>query len=354
MWYIIITFFVSVVALLGYKKDWVGLFITGFLLFLLMFRGDNVGHDTKAYLDPHFLYIRTEAAFDVNSNNMQIDTYDYTLELISNKLYEVVFYNNLSPRIVLYFYAIITIVFLYFAFKRFRVNIALGMMFFVLLGLFFFSMTASRQMAAVSVVAFGMSFILDDSIKKYLFFLFILIASLIHASAIFFIWLYLLRFVKVKRNPIIIASAIICFVFTILPIDIMAIVYGISNVQYISRYAGQFDSTEKHILGSIIGLLSFVFYFSWLQNNNKKYKTDFYEDLYLIGLLSMALFSSHSILLIRVTYYVTIFICVFLSKELEKQPYKRLDGLLWMFLILRIYMAKDWLPMLESDYYLMF
>ena len=134
----------------------------------------------------------------------------------------------------------------------------------------------------------------------------------------------------------------------------MAIVYGISNVQYISRYAGQFDSTEKHILGSIIGLLSFVFYFSWLQNNNKKYKTDFYEDLYLIGLLSMALFSSHSILLIRVTYYVTIFICVFLSKELEKQPYKRLDGLLWMFLILRIYMAKDWLPMLESDYYLMF
>lgn len=357
MTYIFISLFVSIVALTSYKKKWTGLFITILLLFLLMFRGDDVGHDTKAYIDPHYMFVRVNQSMDLSTDEINTSTYGRDIELISNKIFEWVYYSDLPPRFVLYFYAIITIVFLYFAFKRYRINIALGMMFYVLLGLFYFSMTAVRQMAAVSVVAFAISYIFDTDKKKYLFFLFILLATLIHASSLFFIWLYFLRSVKVSREMVITVSAVICVVFTLFPIDFMGIIYSITHMSYITSYKGQYDSTEKPIFASIIGLIILAYYYYWLLIKNKETKTDLYDNLFLLAVLLSSLFSSHSILLSRINFFVTIFMCVFLSKEMVEKRFNKNEEMKFVtciFVLLKIYMSKDWNSMLDSNYYLMF
>lgn len=357
MWYIIISLVVSILAISGYNNKKTGIYITLLLLFLSMFRGENVGHDTKGYMDTHEMYLRAAAGVDIKQDNIGIEQFGTRTELIANVINELVYNKNLPPRLIIYFYSIITIVFLFYAFKRFRVNIALGMMFYVLLGLYFFSLTAARQMAAVSIVAFGISYIFDESKKKYLFFVMIITAALIHASALYFVWLYFIRYIKFKRMPIIVVCAIICLIFTALPIDIMGTLYSLGNMDYITRYRGTYDQAGKHIFKIIFGLFFLVYYYYWIIIRNKEAQTDKYDNIYLIALLLNAMFSSYSILIARVSFYLTVFLCVYLSKELYEKQFKyRSEMYVFtvMFILMKVYFAKDWLTMLESDYYLMF
>lgn len=356
MWYIIITLFVSIVALLGYKKKWTGIFITLLLLFLSMFRGENVGHDTKNYIDLHSIYLKAVGGIDISEERVTTETYGIRTELITQKLNDLVYYNDLPPRFILYFYSIVTIAFLFYALKRFRVNIALGMMFYVLMGLYFFSLTAARQMAAISIVLFGISYIQEASIKKYFFFLFVSMASLIHASAIFFVWLYFLKYLKAQKSVFVSVAAIICLFFFIFPIDIMGLVYKVVGMDYITRYRGGYDSHTMHIFKTFSSLFVFYFYFYWV-NLNKKMRTELFDNLYLVALILLASFSPYSVLIRRAVFYVSIFICVYLSKEMEKHQFEKKQDMRLLtisFVLFETYFAKDWLSMLESDYYLMF
>ena len=140
LWYYLFPLVITFITLYGYRKKKTSILVLLLLLFFSMFRGDNVGNDTMRYMDGDYITTRAEDLSSFNSNLASFDLGEdigRNLELGSLLLNYVVYKTNSSTRVILYVYALITMLFLFFSLKRLGINIAIGMMFYVLLTLYF-------------------------------------------------------------------------------------------------------------------------------------------------------------------------------------------------------------------------
>ena len=160
-WYYLFPIILTVVALFKFRSKRTGVLIFFILFFFNVFRGDGVGNDTMNYISwdrIQYLGGSYETEFtgiaDLGSN----------YELITIWMNRIVYMLNLHPRWIITMYSLITYIFLWIAFKKFRVNIAFASIFYVLLNLYFFSLSAARQMAAVSVILYAYSFLFENEI----------------------------------------------------------------------------------------------------------------------------------------------------------------------------------------------
>ena len=203
--YIVFTLLVGTVLLLRLQNKRIGLFLLLLLLFLSAFRGDKVGNDTMNNMD--YQYMLSRAAYVDDLKHLEISDLGGQVEIVSGLMYKFILNHNLNPRWIIYFYSVLMFVFLALAFKRFKVNTAYALVVFVILGFFYYSLTAARQLAAVSVLLYAFSFLYYEKRRIGLFVVWVLFATTIHSfSLIGFVALPIL-FIPYLNNKVI-------FVFT--------------------------------------------------------------------------------------------------------------------------------------------
>ena len=280
--------------------------------FLAGCRDISVGTDVRVYGQPDY-----EVA--VRSYNFK-NYYDrYSNSMLSDLLYHIMvflvsrWFNNYHWG--LFFCELITLFFAYKGMKKckkiFNTPIWLGMLLYYL-ALYNVSLNIMRQCIAVSIVFYAVTFLLEDN-KKY-FFLFLLIATGFHSSAIvciFFLPMYAL--LKQKRNENKEKQLLQGFAFTIL-LGLVLAVGGFAIEQlvergYIRRNYLNYLSTGKYA-SSNLSYVSLAIYFGYLLIYLKHYHILLkknYEALF-FGMVSFMMFISIfggmiSLYISRVNYY---------------------------------------------------
>ncbi len=180
-------------------------FWTCFVIFMLMsaFRGPTVGNDTTEYLR-----IFNEAnAIDFDASNSRYEIGYILLNQLLGKF-------TVEGQIVF----AVAGAFIFFSFGRFILKYSkspwLSLILFFFYGFFVFSMSAIRQSIAIGILLFAYDYILQKKFVKFLMLL--LLATAFHMTAIFFIFAYLVSYLKptLKTYLIILsvtAALFICF-----------------------------------------------------------------------------------------------------------------------------------------------
>lgn len=357
LFYFIFPFFIMLLALSGYKGKKMGRVLLVILLFFSMFRGKNVGNDTKTYMAEDIVQA-SSVLFDSFMENGAQEEYGRKTEIVSLGTYWIVYTLDLPPRTIICVFSIIQMLFLFYAFKRLNINTSLGLSLYVLFGLYFFSLSAARQMAAVSVFIFGATFIFESGKKKYLFFPYVILASLIHTSAIFFIWVFFLPMLKVKRKSLIVLMSIICLFMVITSVNFINYFPGIYKINYLSGYEGLFtDTSRTSIFVRVYDLINYLFFIYLFSLRKGSRDCDNYDLLFGVAVILMALFSHSSGLLSRVSYYLIVFNSFYVAKVLIDKRLlsnKEFRQIFLLYLLVKIVGMKGWDVALTSGYYLMF
>ena len=314
-WYYIFPIFIAILATFGYKNKKVGYLIFFLLFFFNIFRGDGVGNDTANYMDWNRIQYR--------GGNLEIgftglEDLGSKYEVIDILICRLVYSLELNPRWVITIYSLITFIFFGLGVKRHKANLSLCCLFYVLFNLFFFSLTAARQMAAVSILLYAYSFIIQENRNIAKFILFVLIAGLIHMSAIFMVLLLPLLFVKIDRRILCwIVSGISVF-FIISQLDPLQYIAGFFNVEYVLRYVGEYSSDYgRSLMGMLFSMMQLGCYmFFYFQREGKS--TDVADLFFLVAILLTSMFAASSGLIGRISYNILIFACVYLSDVISR------------------------------------
>lgn len=233
------------------EKKWAGPVSLLALFVISAFRGDTVGTDTWRYLHETGQWREMMASI----NGMEASSTS-SVEVITNAVYFLITALDLHPRTILLFFSGITIGALPLISKRLKAPTAVLAFFFLTSSLYIYSLNVARQVAAVMVVGYGATFICDDSkLKSLLFFPFIAAAAGIHATSLFFIPLYLCRFIKPNYSLTAILSVGLILLFTLNVFSVSgilqkAIVYIPSYADTYGRYIGAVE--EITLLGRIV------------------------------------------------------------------------------------------------------
>ncbi len=344
LWYFVFPIFISAYALSCYKKKQAGIVIMVLLLFFSMFRAPQVGNDTKPYLEnvgnASFLSSTYSVGENFELGNRDIVFY-YLCYLIES--------NNLPPQTVLYFLSIVTIIFLYFACKRFGANFSLFLFFYVLMTAYLLSLNIARQMAAVSICFYATSLLTVASPKRFLFWLWILIAVLIHSSAFIGIVVFPLYLFHFDRRKV----GLIVYLFSVLGIFIPMSGFFMRLFGYLTFFSSLNDSyglqsdwglAQVDILGVAYKLLTFTLFYLIYRSFSRDKKTSFIDNLFLFSLLFNGIFAAEaSLATTRIRYYFLVYQALYFAfyfynfkADKNKSTYLAVLFLSQMFLLIRI------------------
>lgn len=315
LWYFLFPLLVFILATTYRQYKWCGPLVTFLMLFFSMFRGNTVGTDTITYMENYENFVRlflTDPTY-VESGKTEILMY---------ALYTLIWMNNLSPRLIIWFFSIVTFFFLYWGCRRHKVNVPMFMLFYILMTFYLLSLNIARQMMVISICFYASSFLQEGRLmKKMLFFIFVAFASLFHTSAVVCLVLYPLAFIKLNGKKI----GKVVYIFTILGFFLpwtKIILTIISFIPMLSIYSDLYglESGEYGVSGvSVVGIIYKIVFVTLCYNIYKKKvsgdKTDLYDNLFLFALFIMGLFAtSGSLATYRIKFYYTIFICLYLSQ----------------------------------------
>ena len=211
---IYILLLVVCVTALFFKESKLGLIPLAMIFFVSAFRGESVGTDTYEYLYGMSRILYYDKFFSLSL------FYKTQLEFISNGLYWICYLCNMhSFRMVIIAYSLITCISIYLISLKMKINLSRLVFFFYVGGLFIQSLNVCRQISAVMLLLYACTFIFDKKISKSMYFFVLwLLAIGIHASSVFFIFLYLFRYFSVsyKISLFIICPLTLLFWLTIL------------------------------------------------------------------------------------------------------------------------------------------
>lgn len=215
---------------------WVIIFIT------IAFRGETVGADTTNYINK-YLVIKDSASYADYGGVAFGEPLFYYL----NKLLSVFFGTNAQCIIV--FEAIVVVVTYAQAFRRYSINEPITILGFLSLGLFATSLCLVRQFIAMSVCVFSLRYVINRNIWKFV--ICVIIASLIHYTAVFWIVVYFACNAFAKNNTLKIILYLLFGVVGYLSVDVFQ-----------EAASGVFDrwSNYSEIESNAAGYISFTIF----------------------------------------------------------------------------------------------
>lgn len=220
--------------------------------FLITFR-ENVGNDYVRY---------TQLYYAIGNNELTIGELAWLENsiayLIINKL---VFLCGLSYRFVFAFFAFISLYFVYKGIKALSVNWTMSIFLYVGLCQFYQNFNIMRQLAAVSIIFWGWTFLEQNDCKKFIFT--ILVACIFHSTAFICLILWPLHKIEMtQRNVLRYIFAGLVFFFYFNRILSLFSWYG-----YVGAYSGSMSHSRMYGLSTIlnsgvrIALFFFCLYF---------------------------------------------------------------------------------------------
>lgn len=354
-WYYLFPLFILVLVAQGYKKPWVGVAIIVLFTFFSMFRGDDVGNDTMNNMNENSLMYR--ASLDLS--DIDDDSLGRSAELFYLLLVRFVVNNGFPPRAIIYLFSLVTFLFLFLAFKRYHVNVGLACLFYFLSNHYLFSFSGARQMAAISILLFASSFLFEEGKKKYLFFVWTLVATLMHLSSIAFIIVYPLRYLKINKTAALLFLSVVFLFFSFIPFDMGSLLSRFGMFDFSDRYASEADYAGEGL--SIFGLtfkaLLFALSMFVFMTRNKETKTDLSDNLFLFSVFVTCVLSLASMATNRARYIFTIYQCVYYADYfIRNNQFRRGNArVAYMGLfVLNYIQIMLWLPALQSPYYMNF
>jgi len=267
-------------------------FVFLFLFVILSYR--TVGTDVPAY----------KIYFDsINFYSLDYSLYEKGYFLL-NKIIRM-FTNDF--QYVLIFSSIITLFPIFFTIKKYSINPALSLFYFVSLYFYFNSFNLIRQYIVVSWLFFSIKFIFER--KLFPFILIVSCASFFHITALFFIPFYWIVRMKFSSFSYLVIS-IISLIFTfITPFLIRVISKIIPKFNYYENYNIQGASANFTI---ILTILIFLLGY-YVKNNVKSDKNIFNIYLnFIFFSFCLTLLSINNIMFFRLASYFYIFIILFL------------------------------------------
>lgn len=290
LWYFAFPIFVFLYVSLTKKKKWAGIVLMLILLFFSMFRGDDVGTDTKNYMD---VYDRISNLFLYDAN---FTFKGGRTELLYYYLCSYIYLNNYNPKIIIYVFSLITFVFLYLGCKKNKIDTCLFLLFYVLSTSYIISFNVARQFAAISICFYATSFLTENNLKKILFVVLVLLASLIHTSSILFVLLLFSDKIQIDRFKIGVFIYIFSLIATFFPLTDLAFnLFAKFNI--LERYdqygsGGDFATSENGLLNYVYKTIIFTIYFAVFYIRTKEKKTDLWDILFLSFFLVQAIFAT--------------------------------------------------------------
>lgn len=248
--YIAVLFLVFISIFINYdssKKRKKLFLITSFFILtvIAMLRSWEVGVDTEQYYR-NFGYI-------TYLDWSQSDVLRYEIGFFA--LCKVLSYFSNDPYILIMVSSLIIIPSIGRFIYKYSENVALSTFLYITLNAYFFNMTGMRQSLAIVFIVYGFDYLVEEKYIRY--FIFIVIASLFHSSALFLISLIFIRKMAYTRNSYIKTIFIIgiCFVFYKYLFRIAVLILG--------KYAGYEESVfgGSNYLGSLFQfLIGMIFY----------------------------------------------------------------------------------------------
>ena len=292
------------------------------IIFLLMIisslRGSSVGNDTSKYI-----------VLFKNIQNLPIDYFTDRYEIGFIYLNKFCGYISSNPQIIIVVSSVIIWLGIYFFIKNNSNNYCFSLFFLITFGFFAFFLSGIRESIAIVICLQSFEYIKEKNLIKSS--VIILFASLFHSSALCFLLVYPLFYIKNTHKFNLI---LLCIGFILYPF------YGrIMNlvVTYIPKYSSYVTSIYNDgdiRLASIMNLLVVLSVSIFcIYMKNKIYKSsdiDGYINILLVGALILFLSLQFS-LLDRVANYFIIFMIVAIPRLLDLKRYKQF--LITIFLI---------------------
>lgn len=257
------------------------------LIFFSSFRGDFTP-DYSGYVD---IYNRFKEVSLVNIVQRPLFSYPEKGYLLFQFFVKKIFNNQLYIFIVS---SIIIVTFNLAFFKQDAENDLLAVMLFLEAGLYYSSFNLMRQMLAASIVVIASKFLYEK--KFFPYFVIILIASIIHTSAIIMIPFYFICRIKVEKKGIILFPIILALMVTVLPVAISFVGQYYWGWYYKDASTAVGYSWKNVVLPLAISIFAFVIYLL----NRDNYGSDkerkkvinniwlnasfFYSAFYLLGM----------------------------------------------------------------------
>lgn len=359
--YVIFTLLMGGVILFKLKDKRIGVFLLFLFFILSAFRGEGVGNDTAAYMDSHSIQYRGTVLADIS--NLEFDDLGNKVEILNNLLDKIVYDSGMQPRWIIIFYSTIMMVFLWMALRRYKVNIAYALAFYVLLSFFFLSFNIARQFCAISIVLYAFSYLQEGAKYKYLFFLWIIVASLIHSFAIVCIPVFFITKMPVVTRGWTLVVFLICIALASVKLDFINQLSLVLDVEHVSDYLEKYGGGEGlNMVGIVVNwAYIFILFYYYYRRSNYKYRDDrVINNLFLLSIVFHASLVNYSGVVGRIVYYISIVQIVYLADFFASKKYKlnTIDWLVFLgFFAFRIYrnasFVKDvWLG--HTDYYMGF
>lgn len=232
-----------------------GVFWIILLCFFAMFRASTVGTDTSHILDSELQEYELISLF---SNNFSIGR---AIEVSYLSAMIFVFENDLSTRLLIYFLSIVTFIFLFLAIKRSKMPYMLGVVLYLLL-FYLSTYNIARQMCACSIVLYAYTYLYEESKKKYLFFVYILLATTFHASSILYLAMYVFRWFKdIKYNKNILALFATALFVVNIGMHLPVFEWLMQKITFIN-YTSVYSDIEGGHTGSIFGMINSFLHFA--------------------------------------------------------------------------------------------
>lgn len=315
LWYFVFPIFITIIAIAGQRKPAAGLWVLFILLFFSVFRSNQVGLDTISYIENvrNGSFLFNNYSFEENIALGNRDILFYYVCFLIDKI-------GLSPRWILCYLALVTMVFLYMGAKRFRINIPIFLMFCVISTIYLHSLNIARQMAAVSVCFYATSFLQEKTKKSLLFWPWMLFAMLTHSSAFICLLLFPLKYISLNRKN----AGVVLYCFSIIGIFVPMTSVFFRYFQYLSLFSSfnegygvastDFEMGSGGVVGSLYKLMLFTIYYFVYRDISKEKKTNFIDNIFLLSIFFNALFAAETnIGTTRIRYYFFPFQCMYFT-----------------------------------------
>ena len=308
--YIFLFILVSITAIIApYNKKlaYIWLFV---LCFLSMFRAESVGTDTSNYMD-------IAKSFEAYEN---LSRDGFTIGRAMEILYfaVVILINTylLPNKLIILFFSFTTFVFLFLSIKKSQIPYNIGILIFLIL-FYLSSFNIARQICASCIVLYGYTFLFEDSKKRFLFFLYLVLSTMIHASSCIYIILYCIRWFNYYKvnSVLLIVLAILLFLFNaVSPVNFIEKIASIvDNISYTQTYDDRLMATQRTFFGVLFDLIKFsslLFLFITVIKVRRLNKTDI---LFYLSILSVVFSASLNSDISRIFIPIQIFQVIYVG-----------------------------------------
>lgn len=325
MFFYFVLFFIVLILAFFFKNKKSDIIIISLLLFFSMFRGEKVGIDTINYLskfNPH--------EFDLSSS-VQYD-YEFTYLLFIKFIHAF----NLSPRLLIYFFSILTFFFIVKASKRFNVSISLVCLFFVLFNFYILSLNIARQFTAASILLYAYSYLQYKDKRQFLFFIFVLFATTIHFSSILFTAIYFVKYINLNKWVVVVFIILFFLLCTFYLNNLIeALLNTTEAIKQYGQYRSQTEETYRSFSGQILQILELILYIIIYIEIQKDESNKSLANLFFVSILMIIFFSGIYGNIRRVLFSVSIIniICFALYFKQNRFSLKKIMIFLLIFIV---------------------